>query len=160
MTRNAVHALFDEWDRARRELVALLPRIPTTELEAGDPLDQTRARGILIHVLRSEFGYAMWICDCLGFPQPQRREDPKTLSSREDFQRGFEDLRAFFERALEPLTDHHLNGPGPGQPPAHFKSRWGEDYGIEQMLEHAICHYLRHRRQLERMGLADGWNRA
>jgi hypothetical protein len=31
-----------------------------------------------------------------------------------------------------------------------IRSRWGEDYSIEQMLEHAIVHPMRHRIQLER----------
>lgn len=151
MSRNAVHALFDEWDRSRREFVQLLPRIPPAALEEGDPLDQTRTRGMLIHVLRAGYGYATWVCDCLGFPKPVRNVDPKAVAGRAGFEHGFADLRDFFEAALEPLTDAHLDGPAPGQPPVHFKSRWGEDYGIEQMLEHAVCHNLRHRRQLERL---------
>ncbi len=35
--------------------------------------------------------------------------------------------------------------------PATRKSRWGEDYNIEQMLEHAVVHPMRHRIQLERL---------
>lgn len=155
MSRNAVNALIEEWDRSRRELVDLIPRIRTGELEGGDPLDETRARGILIHVLRAGYGYATWIREVLGLPKLERTGDPKSLAGREAFQRAFEQLHDYFVRALEPLTDAQLGGPAPGQPPAHFRSRWGEDYGIEQMLEHAICHNLRHRRQLTRMGIIE-----
>lgn len=151
MSRNAVNALIEEWDRSRRELVDVLPRIRATELEGGEPLDESRARGILIHVLRAGYGYATWIREVLGLPKIERSGDPKSLAGREAFQRAFEELRDYFVRALEPLTDAAIDGPGSGQPPPHFKSRWGEDYGIEQMLEHAICHNLRHRRQLARM---------
>ncbi|HYN04726.1 MAG TPA: hypothetical protein VE359_19910 [Vicinamibacteria bacterium] len=35
--------------------------------------------------------------------------------------------------------------------PATRKSRWGEDYHIEQMLEHAVVHPMRRRIQLERL---------
>ena len=35
--------------------------------------------------------------------------------------------------------------------PVTYKSRWGEDYDIEQMLEHAVVHPMRHRIQLERL---------
>jgi hypothetical protein len=152
VSQNAVRALFEEWDRARLEIVDLLPRIRDDELELGDPLDQTRTRGILIHVLRAGYGYASWICEVLGFPTPERAVDPKTLAGREAFQRGFHDMREFFARAIEPLEDEHLE-PGSGAPPPHFKSRWGEDYGVEQMLEHAVCHNLRHRRQLSRRSI-------
>jgi hypothetical protein len=31
-----------------------------------------------------------------------------------------------------------------------FPVRWGPTYDPEMILEHAICHLLRHRRQLER----------
>ena len=153
MSRNAVRALLEEWDRARLGIVDLLPRIRATELEGGDALDETRARGILIHVLRSGYGYATWICDMLELPKPARSVDPKTLAGREAFQRGFHDLREFFFQALEPLTDAHLDPTPDTAPPPHFKARWGEDYGIEQMLEHAICHNLRHRRQLSRLSI-------
>jgi hypothetical protein len=34
-----------------------------------------------------------------------------------------------------------------------IQSRWGPTYNLEQMLEHAIVHILRHRRQIEKMGL-------
>lgn len=153
MSRHAVQALFDEWDRSRRELVALLPRIREAELQGGDPRDESRARGILIHVLRASYGYAGWICECLGFPTPARGTDPKTLEGRAAFEQAFEEVRGFFATALAPLTDAHVNEPAPGESPPHFRSRWGEDYGIEQMLEHAICHHLRHRRQLERMAI-------
>lgn len=32
-------------------------------------------------------------------------------------------------------------------------SRWGVTYDLEQLLEHAILHILRHRRQIDRWGL-------
>jgi len=35
--------------------------------------------------------------------------------------------------------------------PAVYTSRWGFDYSIEQMLEHAVVHPMRHRIQLERL---------
>ena len=38
-----------------------------------------------------------------------------------------------------------------------FKVRWGQKYDVEQLIEHAIVHILRHRRQIERfiLKLAD-----
>jgi len=32
-----------------------------------------------------------------------------------------------------------------------MKTSWGENYDFEQLLEHAIVHILRHRRQIERL---------
>lgn len=153
MSRNAVRALFDEWDRAREDLVRLLPRIRPAELEGGDPADSTRARGILIHILRADMNYANWICEVLGRPRPERAIDTKLIDGRAEFEAGFAAVRDYFETALEQLTDADLDAPEGATSPLHFKARWGEDYGVEQMLEHAVCHHLRHRRQLERMAI-------
>jgi len=35
-------------------------------------------------------------------------------------------------------------------------SRWGVTYNLEQLLEHAIVHILRHRRQIEKFMLQGG----
>ncbi len=149
MSRNAVDALLEEWDRARLEIVALLPRIPAAEFSGGDPLDEQHTRGILVHVLRAGYGYAAWVCDALRFPPPERRMDPKALDGRDAFTAGFADLQRFFFAALGPLQDTHLEPPQ-GQLAPQFRSRWGENFTVEQMLEHAVCHNLRHRRQLAR----------
>jgi len=150
MSRNAVLALLDEWESASQGIVALLPRLRDTELESGEATDESCTRGILVHVLRAGWGYATWICEQLDFPRPVRRTDPKMVSGRAGFEAAFAELHAGFRAALEPLQDAQLDGPAPGVSPVHFTSRWGESYGVEQMLEHAVCHNLRHRRQLER----------
>ncbi len=36
-----------------------------------------------------------------------------------------------------------------------IQSRWGVRYDLEQLLEHAIVHVLRHRRQIEKLLNAD-----
>jgi hypothetical protein len=38
-----------------------------------------------------------------------------------------------------------------------FSVRWGPRYDPEMILEHAVCHLLRHRRQLERWWSASAW---
>jgi uncharacterized damage-inducible protein DinB len=49
-----------------------------------------------------------------------------------------------WRRELAALEDAELA-------PATYKSRWRQDYSIEQMLEHAVVHPMRHRMQLERL---------
>ncbi|RZL62393.1 MAG: hypothetical protein EOO93_08955 [Pedobacter sp.] len=34
-------------------------------------------------------------------------------------------------------------------PSKKINARWGQQYDVEQMMEHAIVHILRHRRQIE-----------
>ena len=49
-----------------------------------------------------------------------------------------------WRRHLAPLEDPQLS-------PRQYLSRWGEPHTIEQMLEHAVVHPMRHRIQLERI---------
>jgi len=96
------------------------------------------------HVLRAARGYLTWMCDCVKRPVTE-------LDSEEDFVRiarrgrGFVDeVLAAWRRHLVVLEDRELA-------PITYKSRWGEDYSIEQMLEHAVVHPMRHCIQLERL---------
>jgi hypothetical protein len=50
------------------------------------------------------------------------------------------------EETVEPLL--HLDDEGIQA--LSFVVRWGPRYDPEMLLEHAVCHFLRHRRQLER----------
>ena len=49
-----------------------------------------------------------------------------------------------WRRHLAPLENDQLS-------PRQYNSRWGEPHTIEQMLEHAVVHPMRHRIQLERI---------
>jgi hypothetical protein len=42
------------------------------------------------------------------------------------------------------MTDEEIDG-------ITIHSRWGVDYTLEQLLEHAVVHILRHRRKIERL---------
>lgn len=44
------------------------------------------------------------------------------------------------------LTDDEMQN-------VYFKTRWCVNYNIDQLLEHAIVHILRHRRQIEKFTL-------
>jgi len=55
-----------------------------------------------------------------------------------------DEVLAAWRRHLASLEDRELS-------PAVYKSRWDEDYSVEQMLEHAVVHPMRHRLQLERL---------
>jgi hypothetical protein len=55
-----------------------------------------------------------------------------------------DEVLAAWRRHLALVEDRELA-------PVTRKSRWGEDYSIEQMLEHAVVHPMRHRIQLERL---------
>ena len=96
------------------------------------------------HVLRASRNYLTWIGDCVKRPVTDVDLDNDQVSVAAKGRAFLDEVLAAWPRHLERLEDAELA-------PAAYKSRWGEDYNIEQMLEHAIVHPMRHRIQLERL---------
>jgi len=112
----------------------------------GDEDYENRER-LVAHVQRSARSYLLWIWEMLERPiedLPYVRE-PDEIVPRLDAYMA-ETLDGW-RRHLAPLAPEQLA-------PKQYLSRWGEPHTIEQMLEHAVVHPMRHRIQLERI-LAD-----
>lgn len=115
-----------------------------TPLPASDDPSYASAEHLGGHVLRAARGYLTWIGEFVGRPvkDVDAETDPVSLARKG---RAFMDeVLAAWRRHLALLEDREMT-------PATRKSRWGEDYNIEQMLEHAVVHPMRHRIQLERL---------
>jgi len=96
------------------------------------------------HVLMAARSYLTWIGECVGRPvtDVEATRDINEIASRaKDF---MENVLAAWQRNLADLTDEECA-------PKVYTSRWGEPYDIEQMLEHAVVHPMRHRFQLEKI---------
>lgn len=96
------------------------------------------------HVLMSARGYLTWIGKCVGRPVTDVDEtrDPYAIVPRAaDF---MENVLAAWRNNLAHLRDEECAK-------EVYQSRWGEPYNIEQMLEHAVVHPMRHRLQLEKI---------
>lgn len=144
----AVGALMDEYERAASELGRLVGRIPDDDfarvVDAETKDDDCRsAQTIMSHVVRAAYGYADYIRE--QFSIASTRPQPGLLSRQE----SLEQLDAALEYTAETLdgrwemSDEEIAS-------TVIKSRWGAVYDLEGMLEHAIVHILRHRRQIER----------
>ena len=59
------------------------------------------------------------------------------------FVRASAESSAYTQAALAVVRDADLQRP--------IVTRWGKRYTVESMLEHSLVHFLRHRRQLERL---------
>jgi hypothetical protein len=126
---------FDTWERFRKAGLAL----PATD----DPAYQSPLH-LGGHVLRAARNYLTWIGDCVGRPVADVDLD-------NDFVRVATKGRAFMDEALAGWRRHLASLEDSELSPATFTSRWGEPYTVEQMLEHAVVHPMRHRIQLERL---------
>lgn len=144
----AVGALMDEYERAARELRLLIGRMSEDDfVRVVDPETEDEAcrsvQAIVSHVVGAGYGYA----DLLrkSFSMPSTRPPKALLSHRESLEQ-LDAALAYTAETLEGrwlMTDEELAA-------VVIDSGWGVRYDAEQLLEHAVVHVLRHRRQIEK----------
>jgi hypothetical protein len=146
--KGAIGALMDEYERAAEELKDLVSDIPEQDFvkivdtETKDD-DCRSVQTIISHVINSGFGYANYIRDWFAIPNssPERR-----LILQKDSSMELDKMLAYTSETLQDkweFSDEEIMK-------VKIISRHGPSYDIEQMLEHAIVHILRHRRQIEK----------
>ncbi|WP_118976419.1 DinB family protein [Taibaiella koreensis] len=147
--QGATGALLDEYERALHDLKQCILLFDDKELVViADPLtadEQCRSvQTVLTHVVSCAYSYAVYIGNLRGMalqrPLPTLRHG--SAAYLEDLDQVF----AFTCGILEQVPDTALEEPDEA---AKIRTAWQQIYDIEQMMEHAIVHVLRHRRQLE-----------
>ena len=144
----------DEYERAAVELRKLVESIPedqfTAVLDSETEDENCRSvQTIMAHVVGAGYSYADYLRGV--FAIDSNRPAPESFPWSESSARLDRMLRYTVE-TLEGrwiMSDDEIAA-------AVIKARWGVTYDIEQMLEHAIVHILRHRRQIERLLAAAG----
>ena len=142
-----VRSLVELHERELREFVAVWRRFiasgkPMPDAD-GDP-DYESAEHLVAHVQRAARGYLLWIWEVLERPiedLPLVRDRAAIVPRLDEFMAETLDG---WRRHLAPLESGQLA-------PKQYLSRWGEPHTVEQMLEHAVVHPMRHRIQLERI---------
>jgi uncharacterized damage-inducible protein DinB len=144
----AIGALMDEYERAAQELSRLVARIPDDDFtrvvdSQTEDEDCRSVQTVMSHVVRAAYGYADYIREQLSLestrPQPgllSRQESLEQLAAALDY--TARTLEGRWEMSAEEISRIVI------------KSRWGPVYDAEGLLEHAIVHVLRHRRQIEK----------
>ena len=117
--------------------------------EAHGDADYENPERLVAHVQGAARSYMMWIREALGQPVTDMEliRDPAVIVPQLDAY--MEETLAGWRRHLAVVTDEQLQD-------RQYRSRWGEMFDIEQMLEHAVVHPMRHRAQLERLLAAAG----
>lgn len=143
-----VGALMDEYERAASDYLALLDDLSDEAYElvrdtATTDEDCRSIQSVTTHVVRAGYGYAGMLRRAWGIGEPP--EWPGVLALQE--------VRAEMRQMLA-FTAATLEGKwkiARAEATAlQLRSRWGPVYDLEQLLEHAVVHVLRHRRQVER----------
>ena len=144
----AIGALMDEYERAASELARLVEQIPVDDftriIDSQTKDEDCRSvQTIMSHVVRAGYSYADYIREQLSIESACPR--PKLLSRQE----SLEYLEAVLQYTAQTLdgrwemSAEEISG-------IVIKTRWGAVYDMEGLLEHAIVHILRHRRQIEK----------
>ncbi len=146
--KGGIGALMDEYERAANELKSLITKVNESDfLKIADTVtkdtDCQSVQTIVSHVLNSGYSYADYIRKYFSIPKksPERR-----LISQQDFPIEFDKMLAYTSETLDGKWEY----PNEEIQKIKIVVRWGPEYDIEQLLEHAIVHILRHRRQIEK----------
>jgi uncharacterized damage-inducible protein DinB len=146
--KGAVGALMDEYERAGRELELRVRSIPNEIFEAlMDPetADENcrSIQTIVSHVVNSGYGYADYLREQFGIPAAR---PPKRLLTQPDSLDQIGAMLIYMNETLDgrwQMSEEQITA-------TIIQSRWGVRYDMEQLLEHAIVHLLRHRRQIDK----------
>lgn len=145
----AVGALMDEYERAAAELRRVVEPLADEAFErvrdadTADP-DCRSIQTVMTHVARAGYRYAFLMRQAFGMPAEEPTRTPPL--SR---QAALDALAAMLAHTVETL-EGRWEMPDAAMEAVRIRSPWGVEYDLEQMLEHAIVHLLRHRRQIER----------
>ena len=140
-------ALMEEYQRSTIELKQILSKIPQALFEkivdknTKDP-DCISIQSITIHIVRSGYTYSNYINSM------SNREWYEYDENIETPQKGIEEIGKMLDYSENSFigiwdkTNEEIEK-------WKFETRWGVTYDFEQLMEHAIVHFLRHRRQIE-----------
>lgn len=148
--KGAVGALLDEYERATGDLLRVIEAVSNDELvrvaDAQTSDENCRSiQTVLSHVVSSAYSYAIYIQSHSGV-LTVRPEKVFHLSA-ERYVADLEKAFAFTACVFNEVKDDELERFDAGD---KIMTGWGQLYDIEQLMEHAIVHILRHRRQIER----------
>ena len=146
----AIGALLDEYEKTILALQSIIQGISFEELTIiADELTKDpeckSIQTVLSHVITSGYGYAIIIRKTLG--ENIDYKDDLVFSSVAEYQ---DELLKMFHYNVQLFEDY------PNIKLEEYKNedkifvRWGQRYDVEQLMEHAIVHVLRHRRQIEK----------
>jgi len=143
--RGGLGSLQYEYERATRDLLALLERISDEEYLAPRPEEVDFLQSIqlvMYHVVRSAYGYANKIRKTIGVEvTSDKPEQPfARLEAITNLYKAMEYSAASFEGKWTMSSDDLDQ--------ITMMTPWKVEYSIEQMMEHAIVHILRHLRQI------------
>lgn len=146
----AVGALLDVYEETIRDLQQTVSDISDTELikivDNQTTDDSCRSiQTILSHIVCSGYAYCIYIRRSKG--ESIEFEDEIFHTTIQDYNSHLNDSFIFMVDTFKNIKDNELEE---SDNTKKLITSWGQIYDIEQIMEHAIVHVLRHRRQIEK----------
>jgi uncharacterized damage-inducible protein DinB len=148
--QGASGALLDEYERAIIDLQNTISDISEAELikvvdnQTNDSSCKS-IQTILSHVVCSGYAYGIYIRQFKG--ETIDFQDEIFHTSIQDYNNHLDDSFIFMIGSFKDIKDNQLEESDNNK---KLTTSWGQIYDIEQIMEHAIVHVLRHRRQIEK----------
>ncbi len=146
--KGAVGALLDIYEQAISDMIKVVEDIPdralTIIIDAETKDENCKSlQAILSHVVHSGYGYATGIHNLKGnnIQRPEKTFHPVIKEYADDLTNVF----GYTQKVFKEINDDDLEQLDNS---LKIKTGWGQCYDIEQMMEHAIVHILRHNRQI------------
>jgi uncharacterized damage-inducible protein DinB len=149
--KNAVNALLSEYRKVIIELQNVIQNIPDEKLvltisPETDNEDCKSIQTILAHVVNSGYAYCVYI---RNFKDATIERPKKEIrKSAEEYKEDLNNVLLYTYETFETIYDNDLENSNELE---KIKTSWSQIYDIEQIVEHAIVHILRHRRQIEHL---------
>ena len=140
-------ALVEEYKRATKDYIKILDNISKEDFlairdnEAKDP-DCKSIQTVTFHIIQSGYTYANYI---QSVSNSRWLEYKATIDTTKN---AVHEIREMLKYTEESFHDNWYKSKEELEEYS-FKTRWNVTYDVEQLLEHAIVHILRHRRQVE-----------
>lgn len=146
----AIGAILDEYEKALNELISIIQQLTSAKIaiivdHKTKDEDCRSIQTILTHVVRAGYGYATYIRNHQG--ESLSFKKPGHLDSPIEYVETLKEMFRFTEKVFDDYPNLKLEE---HQEINKILVNWGQRYDIEQLMEHAIVHILRHRRQIER----------
>jgi uncharacterized damage-inducible protein DinB len=147
--QNAVNAILSEYQKAILELQSVIQNISDEDLafiidSETNNSDCKSIQTILAHVVSSGYSYCIYIRKLKN--ENIVRPEKINRKSISEYKKDLDDVLKFTYDTFSTISDNDLEKFDESE---KMKTSWNQLYDIEQMMEHAIVHVLRHRRQIE-----------
>ncbi len=149
----AIGALLDIYEKAIADFGNVIKDIPADALTIITDAQTTdenckSLQTILTHVVYAGFGYATCIQNLRGdnLIRPGKVFHLAVADYASDLWCVFRYTQNVLKNFRNDELEEYDNA-------LKLKTSWGQSYDIEQMMEHAIVHILRHKRQIEKIKL-------